>query len=771
MLYEQGSLQNQNGVWIVCGGGFSVPAKVRDVIGRRLDALRPIQRRLLDVASVIGEKFDPRLVTAVSAQNYIDVLETLNLIENSTRLVLNEGNLYRFEHAKYREMLYGVIPPLIKKEYHLRIAEKAEAGGEGFEQVSPSDIAYHYVECGNKKKAIGFSLAAGKDALLKFSNVEAAKHFRYVVEASANAAEFGKEMVEATEGLGDALYANSRYKEAIEAYESLLTQQEKNLQVRALRKAMDAAFFQGNFPYLLELTKKAGEYVASDRLESARVRINVGRALSNMGKPEALADFEAALQVFGEEYALQDVARTLMGIAIVAIMAGQREKALAAAVRSVALYEELGDLRGQMDANNRAGQAFYYCGFKDQALEKFDKAIELAEKIHDFNRMAEASAFSSFILEDRGDYQGALQRSLKAAEYAKQTDSNWTLGTIYSSLTRQYAKTKDIAHAEQYFNQLQELPPVTLQNPATAFMVTKAIFLAVKEQWQQAEQYFSQLTEMYKVCPGTLPLRLNYAWTLNLKGQVNEAKALFEEEQRVSQKIKAYFHNGAVQVHFIAPKTASTGEEFKVRIDIVNIAKDHIQTKAVTNLAPLELKFVNPIEVPEPKLGPLQTQIITVKLKATKTGVFNLTPTVTYEDDLGKIQKAEAKPLTVTVQRPTAGIEDDILPIKLEFNSDSARRAFEYLTSAFKTDYIQSRLPQERAGWRTLTEIKENAKVSKHSVYGSSGKCGQAVVELERLGLVEARIFMGERGRGGKVSKLRVAYEKENVKRFIERLQ
>jgi hypothetical protein len=53
-------------------------------------------------------------------------------------------------------------------------------------------------------------------------------------------------------------------------------------------------------------------------------------------------------------------------------------------------------------------------------------------------------------------------------------------------------------------------------------------------------------------------------------------------------------------------------------------------------------------------------------------------------------------------------------------------------------------------------------------MYGSGKHHGYAASELERLGVVEFRIFRGERGRGGKVLKLRVDAEKENMKNYVD---
>ena len=107
------------------------------------------------------------------------------------------------------------------------------------------------------------------------------------------------------------------------------------------------------------------------------------------------------------------------------------------------------------------------------------------------------------------------------------------------------------------------------------------------------------------------------------------------------------------------------------------------------------------------------------------------------------------------------------VPAKLEFKSTVAKKAFAFLVNAFTEDYVRRKLPQENSGWRTLMDIVKDGHVSQYSVYGSRGHRGLAISELERLGAVEVRIFVGERGRGGEILKIRVAYEKESVKKYL----
>jgi hypothetical protein len=64
-------------------------------------------------------------------------------------------------------------------------------------------------------------------------------------------------------------------------------------------------------------------------------------------------------------------------------------------------------------------------------------------------------------------------------------------------------------------------------------------------------------------------------------------------------------------------------------------------------------------------------------------------------------------------------------------------------------------------------DMVNHARVSRYSVYGFPSSQGQAIAELQGLGIVEVRMFEGERGRGGKIVKARICYEKEKVKLWL----
>ena len=86
MLAERRSLVEENNQWRLAADVLVIPSKIKDIIMRRLAILNYPQRRVMDAASVIGEKFNLKLLSSVLGVDILEVLETLNMIACSTSL-------------------------------------------------------------------------------------------------------------------------------------------------------------------------------------------------------------------------------------------------------------------------------------------------------------------------------------------------------------------------------------------------------------------------------------------------------------------------------------------------------------------------------------------------------------------------------------------------------------------------------------------------------------------------------------------------------------
>lgn len=786
MLFQQGCLSKKNGRWSLVVEDFGVPPRVKDVILRRIGMLAPNQRRILDVASLVGESFDPKLVAAVVSRENIDVLVDLDKIAKSTMIVRLEGDLYRFNHAKSREILCEEISPILRKEYHSKIAEKIEASSQYITDVMASDLASHYLQASNQVKAVKYSLQAGKFALAQYSNLEAIRHFSYVLSASGDNEAYFDGRMSALEGLGDAFFANSMFKEAMKMYEGLAdTPKTCAIKLRALRKAIKSSILFGDKQHAKELVKKAEQCAAADRLETARILMNKAMVDPGHNIDGILKDYIVALRVFEEEYSLLDVASALFVVGSLNTRLGKPQEGLAKSLRSVSLFEELGDFRSQMEACFFAGLTFSNCLLSTEAFEMFVKIMEIDEKtkMGDYLRLSDANVFSSRLLASSGEFFKALQYGLKALELSKKTDSVQARGMVHSILTVVYTRLGDLKRAEEHFNELMKLPPEIFNKGSFVGTITaQSVFFAGKNQWEESNRCFDEYFKLLERDPApaaSAAQKEMYAWALEKQGRKDEAKSQLEEAEKIRREANERFEHVSVQAHLIANAKVRLGQTFEARFDIVNVSRARGLLVHIENLVDPKLDIAvfpkictirnDMIDMNKEEIQPFQVKTIRLCFQAKQQGKINLNPRVTYVDDLGKTGTSAANKVTIVVQAPEASTEEasfsELPQIEFKFKSDSTQKAYDFLIKAFWDDYNVQRLPGNDSGWRTLLAIVKGAHVSKHSMYGRAGRCGAVTSELERLGLVESRLFPGERGRGGRVVKLRFCGEKGHEKR------
>jgi tetratricopeptide (TPR) repeat protein len=778
MLSEKGNLVNEGNQWRLLSNKLSIPTKVKDIIMRRVENLKPDQRKLLNLASVIGSKFEPELLATVLRQSSLEVLEALNSIALSSSLVICEGNTYRFDHVKSRDAVYEEIPGLLRKAYHGWVAEKMEADRKG-EKPSAADLVYHYAQAGNKVKAIKCALTAGQEALTKWSNLQAVEHFAYVLQNASDGQD--EERRTALEGLGDAYAANYMYADAIKTFDQLAASESGAVRLRSIRKAMDTAFLKGDKPdLLLDYAKKAEELAACDRLEMARVLSNRGRAFAWAGRGDLrldLADYEAALKVFEEENSVADVAEALgrSGDART-FFEGLHKKGVGELLLSIALFRELGDFRKEIEGTMHLGLAFSR-GLLLESRRELAKVLGIGEKLGTFAELARAYGILSVLDENDGKLAEALSYTLKALECYEKTDANYIQGLELSALTRLYSKLGDLKRADEYFERMTKLPPIVFSNPLVGSMIliSKGIYFAAKSQWNESNQAFENLANF-----GWKGFEEYYAWALEKQGRFAEAKVQRDRVQKRLKQIEERFRHASLQISFLMPRKVNVGEAVEVRLDIVNVGKSSGTLVRIEGLMPPGSKVTSmtpfcsvqnsSIEFNQKEIGTFQVELIKLRIAFEKPGVYEIQPYFFYLTDEREVRTNSAKPVTVNVQFGTSegkSRSGEEAPCKFEFKSEAAEKSFNFLVSAFEEDYFRRKLPQEKSGWRTLMEIVRNAPVTMHSMYGRCGRGGKATLELGHLGLVESRFFVGERGRGGRILKLRICYEKEDIKRRV----
>jgi len=164
-----------------------LPTRVEGVIESRIGRLEDELREILTVASVEGEEFTAQVIARVQEMQERKLLRTLSVVLSRRHRLIRErsglqfGNTllarYRFAHALFHRYLYNDIGEIEKRLLHGEIAailEKLYA--EQLDEIAVQ-LAMHYSESGNSKKAAEYSLRAGDIARTRYAHQEAIAHY------------------------------------------------------------------------------------------------------------------------------------------------------------------------------------------------------------------------------------------------------------------------------------------------------------------------------------------------------------------------------------------------------------------------------------------------------------------------------------------------------------------------------------------------------------------------------------------------------------------
>jgi class 3 adenylate cyclase/tetratricopeptide (TPR) repeat protein len=135
MLLSDGLVTLENGIYRPTGdlSELSVPTSLHALIASRLDGLEPVDRSLLQAASVIGKTFSIDELAAVSGQPTDEVVARLRALVRREMLTLEadprspEQGQYLFMQGLIREVAYGTLARRDRRRLHIAAARYFEA--------------------------------------------------------------------------------------------------------------------------------------------------------------------------------------------------------------------------------------------------------------------------------------------------------------------------------------------------------------------------------------------------------------------------------------------------------------------------------------------------------------------------------------------------------------------------------------------------------------------------------------------------------------------
>ena len=382
-LTENGLLeQDPSGEWILRASPESmvIPRSIKGLIRARTDQLPSEPRRLLQIASVLGEQFNPEVL--------FQVAEDTSLEENPEkpfRELLERGfivpddekhNVVGFEHVLARDAVYETILKQNRRFLH-SLCASAIIDHEQNDPNLAGSIARHLSDAGEIEKAIPWGKRAqdlaveryDRDAVLFWSE----KLENWIRERldSADDAMLLIEVLQQRQTIEGLRIERQEQHATLEKIDNLIT--EWNL-----------SDLQAGYIMML-----GSMYRRSDNLREAQEK------------------FEQALELFSQSEDRSGIARATSAIAICKKQLGFTRQAAEEQAYAVSIFRELEDTQNIPRALFRLASTMHLLGRYEDGLKILEEALELA-------REAGIRTLESNILNQRG----VLQLILKQYEQA-----------------------------------------------------------------------------------------------------------------------------------------------------------------------------------------------------------------------------------------------------------------------------------------------------------------------------------------------------------------
>ncbi len=441
-FFEEGALRVEGDAWVTDIEDIStnyrelmIPQTVKDVIAQRVSRLSEPERKLLQLASVIGHDFEFALLARAWEGNG-ERLAALECLTKAHLLVERRGR-YEFSHDKIREVVYEEISLPLRQLLHQRVLY-------GFEQLYGGQLenwagllAYHAYQAGEWNKALEYALQALKKAVQEYRHQDGLKLADLGLEATLKLE---------TAGAGSIYVIASRFEllaQRADIYSLAGRRREQEQDLAQLEELAER--LQDRQKQAMVLEKKSGLYLETGRYAGAK----------------ELA--RKALSLYKEIENRRGEGVTLHNIGLVYAHLGQHAEAMDFYHQALAICREIGEQKNAGYVLNSLATVYSIQGNYAEARGCYQQTLEISNRLGDRKAQVVGLNNIGIIHENLGQYEEALGSYQQAWELCQQIgyrQAQWAclngIGNIYGALKRYEEALHHHHHALEISQELQD---------------------------------------------------------------------------------------------------------------------------------------------------------------------------------------------------------------------------------------------------------------------------------------------------------------------------
>ena len=560
------------------------PESVKNVLKGRFSRMDDECRNVLTLASFVGNDFTLEAMCALTGIEENKLLELMDRILKTglikEREVRGEG-VCSFADILVRDVVYEEVSLLKRKKLHGVVGCALERVYAKTIDEHLGELASHFLESGDKDKALGYFLKAGEKAAKIFASAEAASYFqsalRLLEEKEGGLPERGRVLEE----LGDIKRLVGEYDASIRYWNDVLLWKqldEKETMARLHRKMASVSWLS------MGETKKAKEHheAAFKILETEPESVELASLYEDMAgmvamgasgdMADALSWGEKAVELAKKLNAYEIMARSYMWLGEIFSWLGEREKAHECFERALKIALDNGYMETAAWAYDDLA-VWIPPEEKEKGQEYFERALTLAKKVGAADWIALISLHLSHSYFGMGKLSKAVSMAEESVSLNRKIENMIQLNWSLSWLGIFYEILGETDKSVQCFNEA-----VDISKGLDDFQAVLSAFVGLgwsyyrKQEYEKAKELMEKGYEAAEKHGAKWIIWSQWIIKTYLEsGEIEKAKRLIDNMQEFALKEKsktrtAYAHALRATMLRIQEKWEESAEEFKESI-------------------------------------------------------------------------------------------------------------------------------------------------------------------------------------------------------------